>query len=69
MRLGQVLDNVAAIASTTPIAQRVKWPNFPPYVNNGFDEFMSWYRGLDLKLQKRYSRNLSFLMSYTFRRR
>ena len=64
--LGQVLDNVAAVASTTPIAQRVRWPNFAPYVNNGFDEYMSWYHGLDLKLEKRYSRNLSFLVSYTF---
>ena len=64
--LGQVLDNVAAVPGTTPIAQRVQWPTFPPYVNNGFDEFMSWYHGLDLKLEKRVSHNLSFLVSYTF---
>jgi len=64
--LGQVLDNVAAVPGTTPLAQRVRWPGFAPYVNNGFNEYMSWYHGLDLKLEKRFSRNLSFLVSYTF---
>ena len=64
--LGQVLDNVAAVPGVTPIAQRVPYPNFSPFVDNGFDEYMSWYHGLVLKLEKRYSQNLSFLFSYTW---
>jgi len=64
--LGQVLDNVAAVAGTSPLAGRLQWPAFPPYVNNGFDEYMSWYHGVDLKVEKRYSRNLMFLLAYTF---
>jgi hypothetical protein len=64
--IGQVLDNVASVPGVTPIAQRVKYPNFTPFVNNGFNEYMSWYHGLVLKLEKRYSRNLSFLFSYTW---
>ena len=39
----------------TPVAQRVRWPQFAPYVNNGFDEYMSWYHGLIVKLEKRLS--------------
>lgn len=64
--MGQVLDNVASVPGVTPIAQRVPYPNFAPFVDNGFDEYMSWYHGLVLKLDKRYSENLSFLFSYTW---
>jgi hypothetical protein len=64
--VGQVLDNVAAVPGVTPIAQRVKYPNFAPFVDNGFNEYMSWYHGLVLKLEKRLSENLSFLLSYTW---
>ena len=63
---GQVLDNVASTPGVTPISQRVKYPQFSPFVNNGFNEYMSWYHGLVLKLDKRYSRGLSFLFSYTW---
>jgi len=58
--LGQVLDNVAPVPGVTPVAQRVRWPQFAPYVNNGFDEYMSWYHGLILKMERRLSQNLSF---------
>jgi len=64
--LGQVLDNVAAVPGVTPVAQRVRWPQFAPYVNNGFNEYMSWYHGLVLKLEKRFSQNMSFLVNYTW---
>jgi Carboxypeptidase regulatory-like domain len=64
----QVLDNVAVTPGITPYQTRQPWPAFPPFVDNGFDEYMSWYDGLGLKLQKRYSRNLTFLISYTYSR-
>jgi hypothetical protein len=64
--LGQVLDNVASVPGVTPVAQRVRWPQFAPYVNNGFNEYMSWYHGLIVKLEKRLSQNLSFLVNYTW---
>ena len=64
--LGQLLDNVAAVAGVTPLATRVRWPTFAPYVNNGFDEYMSWYHGLITKVEKRFSHNLSFLIDYTW---
>jgi hypothetical protein len=64
--LGQVLDNVASVPGITPLAQRVAYPNFAPFVNNGYNEYMSWYHGLVVKLEKRYSNNLSFLLSYTW---
>jgi Carboxypeptidase regulatory-like domain len=64
--LGQVLDNLAPVPGTGPVSLRVPNPNFPPYVNNGFDEFMSWYDGLSLKVRKEYSSNLFFLVAYTW---
>jgi hypothetical protein len=64
--LGQVLGNAASVPGVTPVAQRVRWPQFAPYVNNGFDEDMSWYHGLILKLEKRLSQNLSFSVNYTW---
>ena len=57
---------MAAVPGVTPVAQRVRWPQFAPYVNNGFDEYMSWYHGLILKLEKRLSQNMSFLVNYTW---
>jgi hypothetical protein len=64
--MGQLLDNLASVPDVTPIAQRTPWPNFPPFVNNGFNEYTSSYNGLVLKLDKQYSRNLLFLVSYTW---
>jgi hypothetical protein len=64
--MGQLLDNLATVPGVTPIAQRTPWPNFPPFVNNGFNEYKSSYNGLVLKLDKQYSRNLLFLFSYTW---
>jgi hypothetical protein len=63
---GQILDNLASTPGTTPIAQRTPWPDFPPFVDNGYDEYKSSYNGLATQLNQRYSRNLSFLLSYTW---
>jgi hypothetical protein len=64
--LGQLLDNVAAVPSVTPVATRVRWPQFAPYVNNGFDEYQSWYHGLVLKVERRLSQTMTFIVDYTW---
>lgn len=64
--LGQVLDNLAPTPGTGPISQRVPDAAFPPYVNNGFDEYMSWYDGLSLQVRKEFSHGLFFLVDYTY---
>jgi Carboxypeptidase regulatory-like domain/TonB dependent receptor len=63
---GQIVDNTAVIPGPGPIAARQIRPQFPPYINNGYNEFPSWYDGVSLKLEKRLSHGLSFLVSYTF---
>src|SRR5579872_3303489 len=63
---GQIVDNTAIIPGPGPISARQKDPQFPPYVDNGFNVFPSWYDGMSLKLTKRLSYGLSFLLSYTF---
>ncbi|MGH9328389.1 MAG: TonB-dependent receptor [Terriglobia bacterium] len=64
---GQVIDNVATVPS--PVGSyktRQRWPQFPPYIMNNFNEFMSWYDGLSLKFERHYSKNLSLIGSYTW---
>jgi hypothetical protein len=63
---GQIVDNTAVIPGAGPIAARQVRPQFPPYINNGYNEFPSWYDGVSFKLEKRLSHGLSFLVSYTF---
>jgi len=63
---GQIVDNTAVIPGPGPIAARQKNPQFPPFINNGFNVFPSWYDGLSLKLTKRLSYGLSLLVSYTW---
>lgn len=63
---GQVLDNQALSPGTNSYTLRQLWPTTPPYIMNGFNEFMSWYDGMSLKLEKHYSRNLSLLLTYTW---
>jgi len=63
---GQIIDNTAIVAGTTPIASRQRHPQFPAYVLNGVNIFPAWYNGLSLKFEKRYSQNLHFLVSYTW---
>ena len=64
--MGQVLDNVAAVPGTDPYQDRQPWPNFPPFINNWFNEYNAWYNGMSVRVQKTYSRNLTFLVSYTW---
>jgi hypothetical protein len=63
---GQIVDNTAIVPGPGPISARQKNPQFPPYINNGYNVFPSWYDGLSLKLDKRLARGLSLLVSYTW---
>jgi hypothetical protein len=61
-----IVDNVAWPAAPTPIQTRQRWPQYAPYAQGGYDESMSWYDGLSVKLEKRMSKNLTFLVDYTW---
>jgi hypothetical protein len=63
---GQIYDNTAVVPGTDAYQDRQKWPNFPAYIMNGYNEFSSWYDGLSMKLEKRTSKNLTFLIDYTW---
>jgi hypothetical protein len=65
---GQIIDNTAVVPGTTPVASRQQWPNFPTFIENGYNEFSSKYNGLTLKLDKRTSRNLTFLVDFTWQK-
>jgi hypothetical protein len=62
---GQIIDNLANPPGPGPIAARQNYPNFPPYIDNGYNGYSSWYDGVSVKLEKRWSNNLTFLASYT----
>ncbi len=63
---GQIIDNTAVTPGAGPVSARQRHPQFPAYVLNGVNIFPSWYNGLSVKLEKRYSNNLHFLVSYTW---
>ncbi len=63
---GQIVDNTAVIPGPGPITARQLRPQFPPFINNGYNEFPSWYDGASFKLEKRFSSGFSFLVNYTF---
>jgi carboxypeptidase family protein len=63
----QIVDNTAATPGTDPYQNRQRW-NFPPYVENNYNENSSRYNGLSLKLDKRTSRNLTFLVDFTWQK-
>ena len=63
---GQIIDNSAVIPGTDPYQDRQTWSNFPPYVLNGYNEMPSSYNGGSLKLEERYTKNLTFLFAYTY---
>jgi hypothetical protein len=65
---GQILDNVATRPGTDSYTNRQPWPNFAPFVNNGYNGFSSWYDGLTLQLDWRASRNLTFLTNYAYQK-
>ena len=64
--VGQIVDNTAVVPGPGPYQQRQKWPQFAPYVTNGMNIFPSWYHAISVKLDKRFARRHSFLVSYTF---
>jgi hypothetical protein len=64
----QIIDNTAPTAGTTPYQSRQLYPQFAPFPLNGFNEFSSYYNGGSLRVQRRYSNGLSFLLSYTYSR-
>ena len=64
----QIIDNTASTPGTDPYQNRQRWPDFPPYVENNYHENSSRYRGLSLRLDKRTSRNLSFLVAFTWQK-
>lgn len=54
-------------ARPTPLAQRVRYPNFSPTVIIGTENGgSSTFHGLITKLERRYASGLSFLVSYTY---
>lgn len=61
----QLIDNTAIVPGPGPIAPRQIWPQFPAYVNNGYNGSQSWYQGLSLSLERRFARGLSFSVNYT----
>ena len=63
---GQIIDNTAVVPGPGPITARQRHPQFPAYVLNGVNIFPAWYNGLSIKAEKRYSKNLQFLVSYTW---
>ena len=65
---GQIIDNTGEYPGTTPLATRTKWPDFPPYIENNYNEFSSEYNGMSLKLERHMSRNLMFLIAFTWQK-
>lgn len=69
VKLGaQILDNVATRPGTDSYTNRQPWPNFSPFVNNGYNGFSSWYEGLTLQLDWRASRNLTFMINHAYQK-
>ena len=62
----QILDNTALFPGPGPVSSRQLYPQFAPFVLNGFNEFSSWYDAAALRVDKRFSRGLTFLAAYTF---
>jgi hypothetical protein len=63
---GQLLDNTAAYPGPGSIAARTKNPQFPSYISNGYNGFNSYYEGMSVKLEKRFSRGLQLQGNFTW---
>ena len=63
---GQLIDNTAIVPGPGPIAARQQNPQFPAFVNNGYNEFHSYYEGGSIKIDKRFSKGLMLQGSYTW---
>jgi len=62
----QIIDNTTLYPGSSPIANRQLYPQFAPFVANGFNEFNSWYQGGALRLEKRFSHGFNYLVIYTY---
>jgi hypothetical protein len=62
----QIIDNTALYAGPGPISARQLYPQFGPYVLNGYNEFGSWYDAGALRVDERMGHGLTFLLSYTY---
>jgi hypothetical protein len=62
----QIIDNTASSPGPAPYSSRQKFPQYSPYILNGYNEFPSWYNGASLRVQRHYSHGLSFMASYTY---
>jgi len=63
---GQLLDNTAATPAPGSIAARRQNPQFESYISNGYNNFHSYYQGMSLKLDKRFSSGLLIQTNYTW---
>ena len=63
---GQLLDNTAAFPGPGPIPGRTKNPQFPAYISNGFNGFHSYYEGMSVKLDKRFSHGFLVQGNFTW---
>lgn len=63
---GQVIDNTATVPGLGSIQSRQRWPQFPPYIGNGYNQYPAWYNGGSLELRKTTSHNLTYLVAYTY---
>lgn len=63
---GQLLDNTAAYPGPGPISARQQNPQFPSYISNGYNNFNSYYDGVSVKLDKRFSQGLLVQGNFTW---
>jgi hypothetical protein len=63
---GQLLDNTAAYPGPGPVAARQQNPQFPSYISNGYNEFNSYFDGVSIKLDKRFSKGLIIQGNFTW---
>ncbi|HET6220417.1 MAG TPA: TonB-dependent receptor [Acidobacteriaceae bacterium] len=67
IKLGsQIVDNTATVPGPGPITARQVYPDFPVFVDNGFNRFASHYNALNVKFEKRYSKGLTLAANYTW---
>ena len=62
----QLIDNTGLYPAPGPIAPRQLRPQFPAYVLNGFNAYSSYYDGLSIVFEKRFSGGLLLSANYTW---